>query len=49
MLDVVLLESQVREYARSYMSAKIRWAIQKISASRAGTKYARHPGRANNL
>ena len=49
MLDVVLHDSQVREYARSYTCAKIRWAVQKISANRAGMKYVGHPGRANNL
>jgi hypothetical protein len=49
MLDVVLLVSQVREYALSYISAKIRWAVQKISARRADMKYVGHPGRASNL
>jgi hypothetical protein len=37
-LDVVLHDSQLREYARSYMSAKIRWAVQKISANKTGMK-----------
>lgn len=49
MLDVVLHDSQATEYARSYMSAKIRWAVQKISASRAGMNYVGHHRRANNL
>jgi len=49
MPDVVLHEGQVRAYARSFLSAKIRWIFQKISASSAGMKHVGRPERAINL
>jgi hypothetical protein len=45
MHDVSLHDSQVREYTRLCMRAKIRCALQKISANTAGMRYGNASGR----
>jgi hypothetical protein len=49
MHDVSLHDSQVREYARSYMSAKIRWGSSKDQFKQGRYEIRVHLWRANNL